>query len=318
MKAVWVEATPHLVHGDLKSHVYTCDVDYARIPGYWHDKTGLDTEINAPPSPGEKVLLYFHGGAFIFGSAHPHELHGTVIRDLVNSYSSFNRALAIEYRLTSGHLNNFTNSFPAAILDALAGYSHLITECGFSPEDIVIGGDSAGGNLVLALTRYLVEARSLPEADRIPSPPGAILLISPWTDIGTSHKLSGQTLRTHSATDFVPDPYRGYVSAVSSNYCGELGYPGAANSNPYLSPASVHPDMPPVSFKGFPKTIVIAGSAEYLIYPIRELVRRMKEDLGEGMITYHEEKDAVHDYLSLGFWEPEARNTFAKLETWLS
>lgn len=42
------------------------------------------------------------------------------------------------------------------ILDSLNGYMHLI-ELGYSPEDIILVGDSAGGNLTLSLCRYLVE-----------------------------------------------------------------------------------------------------------------------------------------------------------------
>lgn len=235
---------------------------------------------------------------------------------MLECYSSFRRAFALEYRLTSSLTNDFTNPFPAALLDALAGYAYLVNEVGFSPKDIVVIGDSAGGNLALALARYLAEAVSFPE--NIPSPPGALILVSPWCDLGTSHFRPGSSLETHQSTDILTNMDKGLFVNARTNFCGVLGFPSAANSNPYLSPGSIHRDMPPVSFKGFPNTFITSGDAEILIDQIRGLVRRMKKELGEGMVYYHEEQDAVHDYLALKGWEPEAARTYVKLGAWFS
>lgn len=66
--------------------------------------------------------------------------------------------------------------FPAALLDAVSGYAYLLS-IGVRPSSIIVGGDSAGGHLTLALTRYLrdeLEHKELPKA---------LLLFSPWCNM---------------------------------------------------------------------------------------------------------------------------------------
>lgn len=310
-----MEPSPNLIAGQLKALADSANVESVKIPGYWHDKKGLDTEINAAPSSGEKVIYYIHGGGFVAYSAHPHDLLASIPKVLVECHPSIKRAFVIEYRLTSALPNDFTNPFPAALLDVLAGYSYLINEVGFSPKDIIVAGDSAGGNLALALARYLAEGLTLPES--IPAPPGALILVSPWADIGTSHSLPGSSLETCLASDILTSLDKGLLFNARTNYCGTLGFPSAANTNPYLSPGSVHPEMSPVSFKGFPKTFIISGDAEIFIDQLRDLSRRMKGDLGDDMVYYHEEPDAVHDYIGLDAFQQEGLSTRAKLGTWL-
>ena len=60
---------------------------------------------------------------------------------------------------TASQLFNYTHQ-AAALIDALAGYNYLVNTVGFHPTRIILEGDSAGGNLALALTRYLLEHRN--------------------------------------------------------------------------------------------------------------------------------------------------------------
>lgn len=60
------------------------------------------------------------------------------------------KGLALEYRLSH------VASLPGIVSDAVSAWRYLIQDCGYSPSDIVVSGDSAGGHLTLALTRYLV------------------------------------------------------------------------------------------------------------------------------------------------------------------
>jgi acetyl esterase/lipase len=142
--------------------------------------------------PG-KVLLYFHGGAYLMGSCATH-------RKLVSyvARACRVRALMIEYRLAPEH------PFPAAVDDAMAAYNALI-EQGYSGADILVAGDSAGGGLTMALLLSLRDA-----AQELPA--GALLL-SPWLDLTSS----GESARTRADQDpwFKADdmPY------VAAYYC---------------------------------------------------------------------------------------------------
>src|SRR5882757_793775 len=110
-----------------------------------------------------RALLYFHGGGFFFGSLQSH-------RHLVSrlAVAAGVTAVSIDYRLAPEH------PFPAALDDAVAAYRWLLTQ-GSRPEDIALGGDSAGGGLALATLIYL--------RDRGETLPAAAICISPSTDL---------------------------------------------------------------------------------------------------------------------------------------
>ena len=89
------------------------------------------------------------------------------------------RAFLVEYRLAR-HGDYEHGSYPAALLDAFVAYVYLIRTCGFRPENIILSGDSSGGNLALALCRYLRD-------EGVENVPGSLLLLSPWCDVSRSH-----------------------------------------------------------------------------------------------------------------------------------
>ncbi len=124
-----------------------------------------------------RAILYLHGGAYVICSPSTH-------RGLAGNFAlaSHARVLLIDYRLAP------ENPFPAALEDALSGYRWLL-EQGYSPEHIAIGGDSAGGGLSLATAFSLRDNK-----DKMP---GALFLLSPWTDL----TFSGESIRTRAARD---------------------------------------------------------------------------------------------------------------------
>jgi acetyl esterase/lipase len=83
------------------------------------------------------------------------------------------RVLAVTYRSAKTR----ASSFPAQLLDALAGYMHLLKH-GFSPENILIAGDSAGAFASLALMRYLGDLKDLGPCGMDLGMVGAATLIS--------------------------------------------------------------------------------------------------------------------------------------------
>ena len=110
------------------------------------------------------TLLYFHGGGYSF---YP-KAYSSFIAQIALATKS--RAFALDYRLSPEH------RFPAQLEDALSAYGWLL-ETGIDPATLVVAGDSAGGNLVLAL---LLKARD----SNLPLPTLAIAL-SPPTNFAT-------------------------------------------------------------------------------------------------------------------------------------
>ncbi|KAI0314146.1 Alpha/Beta hydrolase protein [Amylostereum chailletii] len=305
IKSVWVPpASPELINDMLTAWAAAAHVSPTRIPGYWIDKRGTSTPNGAAPQPGEKIVLHLHGGAYIRLSASPDDLVAAIGRGLLKHCAPVRRVFALEYRLSKAAPDPPANAFPAALLDALAGYAYLVRTVGFAPKDIIVAGDSAGGNLAHALVRYLVEHPEL----GLPAP-GFVLLLSPWMDLSNSH---------HDPPNVALDYLAGRAGCTLAYARGAFFGSGGEDIqfSRYLSPGSVDPRAEAASFVGWPKTMVVGGDAEVLIESIRLVVARMKKDMGER-VTYYEAVDAVHDYLVLDFAEPEKTDTLKAIAEWV-
>ncbi|KAL0956520.1 hypothetical protein HGRIS_002661 [Hohenbuehelia grisea] len=334
VNGVWVEAAPQLVTSPLKEWAHAASVAPLRIPGYWLHKKTSSIPVGAPPMPKEKVVYALHGGAYIALSAHPNSPVSAIPKGLLKHVGTVHRVFSIEYRLSGGlpHKSQDENPFPAALLDAIAGYNYLVNVVGFDPTDIILDGDSAGANLALALTRYLVEHQNDTQV-KLPKPPGSLLLLSPWADLSFSHDIDPKTSTSHlnHKSDFIDmrssNKWMQYAKRV---YTGPHGL-GAAEVNAYISPASLHYSVkdsatgPAVLFKGFPRTFIVGGGAEVLIGQIRTLKDRMIRDLGEGdgvkpgegKVRYYEVPDGIHDYLIFAWHEPERTETSKAIAAWI-
>ncbi len=123
--------------------------------------------IRPPRARQDFVLLYFHGGGYVMGST---KTHRAFIAKIVNEVGI--RALSVDYRLAP------ENPFPASLEDALEAYNWLTQEIKIEASQIIVGGDSAGGGLSVALMLALREmGKPLP---------AAAFCIAPWTDLTVS------------------------------------------------------------------------------------------------------------------------------------
>jgi acetyl esterase/lipase len=194
-------------------------IDCDSVPGEWSLVPGSD------PS---RVLLYFHGGGYCSGSILSH-------RRLVTEAgrAAGMRTLAIGYRLAPEH------PYPAAHQDAMTAWRFLRRQ-GIAANRIVVGGDSAGGNLTITLINRLRAAGE--------DQPACAWLLSPWTDL----TMSGATLDTKDAVD--PIIHKGYLGELADAYA-----PAPIDRrDPLISP--LFSDL-----RGFPPTLIQVGSAETLL-----------------------------------------------------
>ncbi|KAF8897030.1 Alpha/Beta hydrolase protein [Gymnopilus junonius] len=321
VSGVWVGTANHLVTGDLKLWAKIANVSSIRVPGYWIHKTGTSIKVASGPQPGEKVIYQFHGGGYTRLSAHPNDVTSQIVKGYLKHLDIVSRVFSLEYRLASTKPFQVAHPFPTQLLDALAGYNYLVNVVGFAPENIIISGDSAGGNLAHALTRYLTEYQESAEVN-LPAPPGALILLSPWVDLGTTANTPNSSAKTYHNSDYLG--LGEGLSFATQAFCGPHGL-GAANTNPYISPASLDSGLI-VDFKKFPRTFVVAGGAEVLYDSIKILRDHMIKDLGEGdgvqpndgKVRYVEALDGVHDYLVFPWHEPERTDTYKAINKWLA
>ncbi|KAF9529402.1 endoplasmic reticulum protein [Crepidotus variabilis] len=324
VNGVWVEPVNNLITGVLKEWANISKVESIRIPGYWLHKKGSSIPIGDQPHPDEKLIYALHGGAYIRCSAHPSDPTSAIQRGLLKHVTSVTRSFAIEYRLAVEKPFGEAHPFPTQIIDALAGYNYLINVVGFNPENIIIVGDSAGGNLAYAFTRYLLDHKGTNvNGATIPAPPGALLLLSPWVDLSSSHEsLPRGSLARNRSSDYIGSP-DGSASSAKSAFLGPHGS-DAANTNTYISPGSLHPDVE-INFTGFPRTFILAGNAEVLHDSILTFRDRMVKDLGEGdgieegdgKVRYIDVADGTHDFLAMTWFEPERTMSFKEINNWV-
>ncbi|KAF5393501.1 hypothetical protein D9757_000659 [Collybiopsis confluens] len=312
VNGVWIPATPGIIKDELEIWANVAKVTSISIPGYWVHRKGSIIPVAAPPIPGERIIYALHGGGYVTLSAHPSDPTAAIARGLVRYVDSVHRVFSPEYRLSSGSGIEAKNAFPTALIDALAGYIYLVKTVGFHPSDIIVEGDSAGGNLALALTRYLVEH---PNAG-LPAPPGSLVLLSPWTDLGPQDADPHSSWVRNVKTDYIGlVDLEAYLRAVGS-FVGPHGL-GAAETNLMISPASRNPAMM-ISFKGFPPTFIAAGGGEVFLDMISVLKDRMVKDLGHEKVKYYCPPAATHDWVALPFFEPERTNTLKEIASWLA
>ncbi|WP_262410587.1 alpha/beta hydrolase [Aquipseudomonas alcaligenes] len=175
----------------------------------------------------ERVLLYIHGGAFV---AYTPDVYAAMVASWCQALKT--RALVVDYRLAPEH------PYPHALEECLATYRWLLAQ-GFNAKDIVIAGDSAGGNLVMAALQHI-------KADKQPLPSCAVLL-SPFLDLTLSGK-SALGNASHDPIFTLP-----FAVAIRDFYAPADTY----------SQASVSPLFG--DFSGLPPLLFQVGSTEMLL-----------------------------------------------------
>ena len=181
-----------------------------------------------PGSDAFKVLLFFHGGGYCSGSLVSHRRMVTEAGRACGA-----RTLAIAYRLAP------ENPFPAALDDALGAWRFL-RNSGVDAQKIVVGGDSAGGGLTLALLQHLRDA-----GEELPA---CAWIVSPWTDL----TLSGATLLSKDSAD--PIIHKPYLEELAQAYVPF----GMDRKDPRLSPLFAN-------LRGLPPLLIQVGSEETLL-----------------------------------------------------
>jgi monoterpene epsilon-lactone hydrolase len=193
-------------------------------------------EVTIEGHEAENVILYFHGGVYVIGSA---AFSVPLVGDLVRRAGA--KAITLEYRLAPEH------PYPAAVEDARAAYEGLLAQ-GIAPAQIALAGESAGGGLAVATLLALREAG-------VPLPSCGYLM-SPYVDL----TLSGETLAEKREVDplLTPDGLR----ARAPDYVG-----GADGADPHISP--IFGDL-----RGLPPLLIQVGSHEILLSDALRLAAR--------------------------------------------
>lgn len=195
------------------------------------------TIVGEDATAAGRQILFLHGGGYAAGSP-------ALYRHITWRFAEATDARVVvpDFRLAPEH------PYPAALDDALSVWRACVSD-GIEPRRCAFVGDSAGGGLALALAMKL---RDLGEPL-----PGAIVAISPWTDLaitGTSSR-PGASDPMLNANDLAP---------IAAQYLA-----GADARTPYASPLYGEP-------KGLPPTLIQVGSDEILLDDSTRMALRMR------------------------------------------
>ena len=255
-------ATRFLYHRPKKGFVKTIEnLPNCKLEVY------KNTQENA--AHGSKKIIYVvHGGGFIMGLIN-------VYRNLVHLYSRAAGGATValvDYRTAPAHV------YPAAHNDTLDGYKHIL-DMGYAPRDIILVGESSGGNLILSL---LLKLKSLDM-----ELPRAAVVMSAWTDLTAS----GKSYRDNYKKDAIfgrkksePTDEKLEKLLKSGFFC----YAGDhERTDPFLSP--IFGD-----YSGMPPILMTVGENEILLDDTLTVAEKIKK--ADGTVEVLIGKNMFHGY----------------------
>ncbi|KAG9521890.1 alpha/beta hydrolase fold protein, partial [Aureobasidium melanogenum] len=234
-------------------------IDTAGVQGGW---------IGSPQA--KNTIVWFHGGGYASAAA---DGHMKIISDLVDdaqSHGSELGGLIIRYDLTA------ESAYPRQLEQAVAALRYLIETMGKSPQQIIIAGDSAGGNLSLALLSHLTH----PHPNIAPIDLGSeslkgMALISPWVTF------------SQEADAFKRNARKDCLSPVAATTWTNEFLQRAPQDNytsPLTAPESWWADIP-VS-----EILVTGGEDEVLVDDVMSMIKKLKT----------QDKAKVHSLIASG------------------
>ncbi|HEV2374161.1 MAG TPA: alpha/beta hydrolase [Streptosporangiaceae bacterium] len=226
-----------------------------------------------PESRSDKVVLYFHGGGWVFMGPGTHRRMLTCI-----SRAARSPVLSVAYRMMP------QVSFHAEIGDCLTAYRWLLA-AGVAPADVAVAGDSAGGHLAFAM---VLRAR----AEGLPMP-GCIVALAPCLDLDLTTKLS----HPNSRTDSIISPR--WMASLHRAFLSELD-----TSDPAISP--IHADL-----RGLCPVMLTVSATELLVGDSERMAERLAAAQVPHVLAVWTRQS--HVFQQAGNVRPEAKASIAAI-----
>jgi acetyl esterase/lipase len=195
-----------------------------------------------PADGGRRMILYFHGGAFLTCGANS---HGRLVEALSKFADS--PVLVVNYRLLPKH------SVGMALDDCHDAYQWLRRR-GYEPDQIVLAGDSAGGYLALSLAQRL---------QQVGEEPAALVAISPLLQLAKECKQAHPNIKTDAMF-----PARAFDALV------ELVAGAAEKNTADGRPEEIYEPLEHIK-PGLPRTLIHVSGSEVLLHDAQLAASRL-------------------------------------------
>ena len=237
----------------------------------------VPVERIAPTKSATQRVILLHGGGYMGGITDRYRALSIRQATYMDAAEVYN----VDYRLAPAHV------YPTALEDAETVYRGLLAR-GIAPSNIIVFGDSSGGNLALALALHLKE-QGLPQ-------PALLLLLSPWVDF--EHK--DGTSRTEN---FEKDKMLGAGTPFADSVRKAPPYAGSLPlDDPRLS--VIHADL-----SGLPPMLIQTGGYDLLLTEDEVLATKAAADGTPVTLSIYPEMPHVFPLVL-----PELAESFAALE----
>ena len=241
-----------------------------------------------------RAVYYIHGGAFYAGL---NPFYRELAYDLCGCMGG-GEVIFVDYTTVP------TAKYPTQLEETLDVWYELTERLGYKPENVTVGGDSAGGGLALAMLLSLRDSgRAMPRS---------VFGISPWTDMTAS----GDSYIKNYRLDAMFGDRKSSASEKKRRALTEselFGYARGLTDKERKSPL-----VSPVfgDFHGFPPAFFTVGEHEMLLSDTLIVAESMKKngvsvsvDTGAGMF---------HIYTLFGRYIPEAKRSYKRLLNFIS
>jgi len=229
---------------------------------------GIAAWTYVPPNRVEGgCVLYLHGGSYVYGSAKT--THAELIARI--AVETGIEVVGLDFRLAPEH------PYPAQLEDAIRAFDALVST-GMPAQQIVIAGDSSGGNLVVALGLALCD-RGGPAA-------AALVLSSPWVNL----HMPGASFAENDPFDFGT---REVLARQAIAFAG-----GLPLQDPRISPSYAKLD-------GLAPCLVTVGEVELPRDDILEFAKRLKTSGVD--VTLHVARNMPHNAPVFAEYHPEGK-----------
>ncbi|KAF4168957.1 hypothetical protein CNMCM6936_000368 [Aspergillus lentulus] len=203
----------------------------------------------------KNVVIYYHGGGFAIGAPPGHfDLCSRIVADL-NARGHDVAIFFLAYTLTP-HA-----AYPAQLRQAVEALRYILTETNRSPSNVIVGGDSAGGNLAFALLLHLSHPHPEIEPVALSTNLAGVFGFAPWV----SFRTDGPSMAANRFRDMITaDALKRWSSA----------YLASGKSDAWSEPS-----LAPVEWWADAKTdqvLILAGQHEILFSAIDDFVERFK------------------------------------------
>ncbi|EAS30408.3 alpha/beta hydrolase fold protein [Coccidioides immitis RS] len=244
----------------------------------------------------KNVLVYYHGGGFAIsaGTAYFQVLKG--IMEELNAAGKDIAIFVLTYTLAPHAV------YPTQVKQAVEALRHVI-QAGHDPSNVVIGGDSAGGNLTLAVLSHISHPHKDIKPLEISCPLAGAFTIAPWVSFSQDFP----SVKENALKDIIMPEL---AERWSSSYLA--GQETDNYNQPLLAPAEWWKDIKARDL------LIVAGSDEILLSCIEEFVEKLKSVLPNVTYIVGQDEPHVAPFIYLMLGDKSTTQQDGGLRTWLS